>query len=228
MRGWARGRSRSSQVTSARFQQGRPIVGLEGFASINDAERLAGAELRIPEEEQAPLPAGTLLPSPVDWLRGRHCGRRVARQGRRGAGWWRRDAAGRARAPAEVLIPLAQEICASTSGQADCRDATGRDCSKSTASGGRFGVRNVKIDIVTIFPEMVEAGLAAGVVGRARQSGLLDMRRAQPSRLHDRPASRRRRCAVWRRTRDGAEAGAAVCRGGSDRGRSRAAGMRCC
>ena len=33
----------------------------------------------------------------------------------------------------------------------------------------------MKIDIVTIFPEMVEAGLAEGVVGRARQSGLLDI-----------------------------------------------------
>jgi len=33
----------------------------------------------------------------------------------------------------------------------------------------------VKLDIVTIFPEMVEAGLAVGVVGRARQSGLLDV-----------------------------------------------------
>ncbi len=33
----------------------------------------------------------------------------------------------------------------------------------------------VKIDIVTIFPAMVEAGLAEGVVGRARTSGLLDI-----------------------------------------------------
>jgi tRNA (guanine37-N1)-methyltransferase len=33
----------------------------------------------------------------------------------------------------------------------------------------------VKIDIVTIFPQMVEAGLAEGVVGRARERGLLDI-----------------------------------------------------
>jgi tRNA (guanine37-N1)-methyltransferase len=33
----------------------------------------------------------------------------------------------------------------------------------------------LKIDIVTIFPEMVESGLAPGVVGRARQSGVLDI-----------------------------------------------------
>lgn len=33
----------------------------------------------------------------------------------------------------------------------------------------------MKIDIVTIFPEMVEGGLAPGVVGRARQAGVLDI-----------------------------------------------------
>jgi len=33
----------------------------------------------------------------------------------------------------------------------------------------------MKFDVVTIFPELVEAGLTAGVIGRARQSGLLDI-----------------------------------------------------
>ena len=33
----------------------------------------------------------------------------------------------------------------------------------------------MKIDIVTIFPEMVEAALTPGVVGRARQAGVLDI-----------------------------------------------------
>jgi tRNA (guanine37-N1)-methyltransferase len=35
--------------------------------------------------------------------------------------------------------------------------------------------RGVTFDIVTIFPAMVEAGLAEGVVGRARSRGLLDI-----------------------------------------------------
>jgi len=34
----------------------------------------------------------------------------------------------------------------------------------------------MKIDIVTIFPRMVEAALAAGVVGRAANGGILDLR----------------------------------------------------
>ena len=33
----------------------------------------------------------------------------------------------------------------------------------------------MKVDIITIFPRMVEAGLAEGVVGRARASGLIDV-----------------------------------------------------
>jgi tRNA (guanine37-N1)-methyltransferase len=33
----------------------------------------------------------------------------------------------------------------------------------------------LKIDVVTIFPKMVEAGLAEGVVGRGRTAGLLDI-----------------------------------------------------
>src|SRR5919107_2765689 len=33
----------------------------------------------------------------------------------------------------------------------------------------------MKVDVVTIFPGMVEAGLAEGVVGRARTSRLLDI-----------------------------------------------------
>jgi tRNA (guanine37-N1)-methyltransferase len=33
----------------------------------------------------------------------------------------------------------------------------------------------MKIDIVTIFPEMVEAALTPGVIGRARQAGVLDI-----------------------------------------------------
>jgi tRNA (guanine37-N1)-methyltransferase len=35
--------------------------------------------------------------------------------------------------------------------------------------------RVLKIDVITIFPRMVEAGLAEGVVGRARTAGLLDI-----------------------------------------------------
>lgn len=99
------------EVTTVRFQQGRPIVGLAGFSSISEAERLAGAELRVPKSEQAPLPAGTyyhhqLLGCKVTTQTGENLGTVAEIQGE-----------GEAtrlvvRGPrAEVLIPLAQEIC---------------------------------------------------------------------------------------------------------------------
>jgi len=46
-------------VTAARFQQGRPVIALEGVETMNDAERLAGAELKLPASEIPALPEGT-------------------------------------------------------------------------------------------------------------------------------------------------------------------------
>lgn len=98
-------------VTTVRFQNGRPIIGLAGIESISAAERLAGYELRVPESEQAALPEGTyyhhqLIGCEVTTRTGEPVGRVVEVQGE-----------GEAtrlvvRGPrAEVLVPLAQEIC---------------------------------------------------------------------------------------------------------------------
>jgi 16S rRNA processing protein RimM len=45
-------------VRSVWFMKARPVVGFEGFDSIDDAETLAGLELRIPHGELADLPPG--------------------------------------------------------------------------------------------------------------------------------------------------------------------------
>lgn len=47
------------RIASVRFQQGRPIIALDGVETMNDAEALAGAELKMPAEALAPLPGGT-------------------------------------------------------------------------------------------------------------------------------------------------------------------------
>ena len=47
------------RIASVRFQQGRPIIALDGVETMNDAEALAGAELKMPVGELAPLPGGT-------------------------------------------------------------------------------------------------------------------------------------------------------------------------
>ena len=44
------------------------------------------------------------------------------------------------------------------------------------------------VDVITIFPAMVEAALAEGVVGRARERGLVDIRVRDLRDVHRRPA----------------------------------------
>jgi len=53
------GRIQTLTVTSARFQQNRPVIGIAGIETMNDAEALAGCELRVPLDQLAQLPAGT-------------------------------------------------------------------------------------------------------------------------------------------------------------------------
>jgi 16S rRNA processing protein RimM len=55
----AAGHTVPRRIESVRFHQGRPIVALEGVATMNDAEALAGAELWMPASSLAPLPADT-------------------------------------------------------------------------------------------------------------------------------------------------------------------------
>jgi 16S rRNA processing protein RimM len=100
------------EVADARFQQGRPIVAFAGIASIDEAERLAGAELRIPESEQGPLPEGTyyhhqLIGCEVETAQGEALGKVAEVQGEGEA--TRLLVRGRR---AEIMIPLAVEICA--------------------------------------------------------------------------------------------------------------------
>ena len=47
------------RIVSVRFHQGRPVIGLDGIASIDEAEALAGAELKVPVADLAPLPPRT-------------------------------------------------------------------------------------------------------------------------------------------------------------------------
>ncbi len=53
------GQTVERRIESVRFQRGRPIVKLAGVETMNDAEALAGAELKLPASELAPLPANT-------------------------------------------------------------------------------------------------------------------------------------------------------------------------
>ena len=105
------GRLTERKIVSVRFHQGRPILALEGIESMDDAEALAGAELKIESSDLAPLAPGTfyhhdLVGCDVTDTSGRHVGSVIrvdgpldrsilAVEGRHG----------------EVLIPLVADIC---------------------------------------------------------------------------------------------------------------------
>lgn len=57
---WTRraGQMATVVVTDCRFHDGRPIIGLDGVVSINDAETFRGCELRVPEEALSTLAVG--------------------------------------------------------------------------------------------------------------------------------------------------------------------------
>ena len=98
-------------VTTVRFQNGRPVIGFEGVGTMNDAEALAGLELRVPVDELAPLPDGTfyhhdLVGCQVVTARGEEVGTVEGVEGDIGGS--RLVVAG---ARGEILIPLATEIC---------------------------------------------------------------------------------------------------------------------
>ena len=87
------------------------MIGFKGYASINDAEHLAGLELRVEEAPGAPLAEGEyfhrdLIGCTVVTEAGETVGRVSAVQGDRAA--TRIVVMGRR---SEVLIPLAEEIC---------------------------------------------------------------------------------------------------------------------
>ena len=106
------GREQQPRVIEAvRFHQGRPVVSLSGIETMNDAEALAGAELRVLASDVPPLPSGVfyhhdLVGCEVRDTSGRRIGRvtgvegslersRLVVDGDRG----------------EVLIPLVDGIC---------------------------------------------------------------------------------------------------------------------
>jgi 16S rRNA processing protein RimM len=98
-------------LTTVRFQNARPVIGIEGVNTMNAAEELAGLELRVPIGELAPLPEGTFYHHDltgclvvtsggvqvgiVEDVEGTPGGSRLVVAGANG----------------EILIPLATEIC---------------------------------------------------------------------------------------------------------------------
>ena len=107
----ADGTRTTTEVTAARVHQGRPVIGLAGVASISEAERYAGAELRMEATGQQVLPEGQyyhhqLIGCQVVTAAGGLVGRVVAVEGETGQSRLVVDGPHR-----RHEIPLADELC---------------------------------------------------------------------------------------------------------------------
>ena len=99
------------RIREARFQKGRPIIALDGIETMNDAEALAGAELKVAQAAPGSLPEGTvfhydLIGCGVVDTHGQTIGAVTAVEGTMEMS--RLVVAG---ARGEVLIPLVATIC---------------------------------------------------------------------------------------------------------------------
>jgi 16S rRNA processing protein RimM len=99
------------RIGAVRIHQGRPVVAFDGVSTMDAAEALAGAELRIAPEDLLPLSAGEfyrhdLVGCRVETADGRELGE--VRQVEDGAGVDRLVVAG---SRGEILVPLAADIC---------------------------------------------------------------------------------------------------------------------
>jgi 16S rRNA processing protein RimM len=110
---WTRvdGRDRVLTIADARVEGRRPILAFDGCATVEAAEGLAGAELRVPESALRPLPEGSyylhqLTGCRVETTDGAPVGTVSRVEGGAGAAVLAVDGS-----RGEVLVPLAQEIC---------------------------------------------------------------------------------------------------------------------
>ena len=105
------GRPGTVTVASMRMHQGRPVLALAGVHTMDEAQTLAGLELRVPEAALAPLPEGTyyehdLIGCALVTVAGDEVG--TVRTVEGGGGMLRLIANGRR---GEIQVPLVHEIC---------------------------------------------------------------------------------------------------------------------
>lgn len=101
------------RIASVRFQQGRPIIALVGIETMNDAEALAGAELKVPADALPPLPEQTyyrhdLVGCEVRTRDGQVVGKVTGVEGP-----LERSRLVIARQGGEVMVPMVESICIS-------------------------------------------------------------------------------------------------------------------
>jgi 16S rRNA processing protein RimM len=107
------GEAQALRVTSVRFHRGRPIVSFDGIASIEQAEPLAGVELRVPIAWLEALPAGTYYRHDLAGCRVETRSGHVVGQVDRVEGDGGASRLAVTTNEDELLVPLAADICVS-------------------------------------------------------------------------------------------------------------------
>jgi 16S rRNA processing protein RimM len=103
------GAPRRYQVESTWFHGGTLIFKFRGVDTISDAETLAGAEVRVPMSERAPLEPGEFFQS--DLVGCEVVDRRTGKSLGRVTGWQDSGGPGLLVVEGGLLIPFAQAIC---------------------------------------------------------------------------------------------------------------------
>lgn len=98
-------------IEAVRFHQGRPIIALEGIRSMDDAEALAGADLRVPEGALGSLPDGMFRHYDLVGCEVRDTAGAAIGRVRSIEGTLERSRLVVDGARGEVLVPLVAEIC---------------------------------------------------------------------------------------------------------------------
>jgi 16S rRNA processing protein RimM len=105
------GQATTRRIASVRFQQGRPIIALDGIETMNDAEALAGAELKVPVSELAPLPDGTFYRHDLVGCEVRDAAGRVIGTVTRIEGSLERSHLVLEGERGEIMVPMVEGIC---------------------------------------------------------------------------------------------------------------------
>lgn len=98
-------------ITAARFQQGRPVIALDGVTTMTEAEALAGQPLRVGEDTLPPLPDGTYYRHDLVGCEVRDTDGRLVGLVAKVEGSLERSRLVIDAPHGEVLIPLTAEIC---------------------------------------------------------------------------------------------------------------------
>jgi 16S rRNA processing protein RimM len=107
------GLAKERRIAAVRFQQGRPIIAFDGVETMNDAEALAGAELKVPADALPPLPARTYYRHDLVGCEVRTTGGETVGTVTDVEGTLERSRLVIARQGGEVQVPMVDSICVS-------------------------------------------------------------------------------------------------------------------